>query len=159
MAPVSGSIAAGHSGYVVVQVDISNLPDGGYAYAFDIVDPTALNSPLRVNISLQVTGPVLEMSADTFDFPFDEANFNTKQTLTLYNTGGGVLNWTISDPNQPELTLPAWLYVAPVSGTLSHNESDDVTLTVDINRHSYYLRTVLRIIAVNLKESRMFPPR
>lgn len=130
--PASGSVSAGNSGYAIVQANIAGLSGGSYDYAFEVVSPAAQNSPQRVDVSFEVIGSILEISSQTFVFPFDEANFNTEQILTFHNPGGGLLNWSITDPNETSLTLPGWLTFDLVSGSLAHDEFDDVTLMVDI---------------------------
>jgi hypothetical protein len=50
--------------------------------------------------------------------------------LTITNTGDGTLNWSIPDANL--IMLPDWLTVTPTSGSLDPNESEPVTLSVDI---------------------------
>ena len=129
--PVSGSVGAGKSSYVIVQASSSGLAGGLYDYAFDVVNTADSEDRRRVDISLEVIGAVLEVSSATFVFPFDETNFDTEQILTVHNTGGGILEWSIHDPNSSSLTLPEWLTVDSTGGSLAHDETADILLTVD----------------------------
>ena len=129
--PVSGSVGTGKSRLMLVQAFSSELSAGIYEYAFDVVDTADPNSRQRVDVSLEVLGAILGVSADTFVFPFDETNFDTEQTLTVQNTGGGVLEWSIHDPNETFLTLPGWLSVDSTGGSLAHDETAEIVLTVD----------------------------
>jgi hypothetical protein len=56
----------------------------------------------------------------------DEGNPDP-ETLTVSNLGMGILNWEIDTTGKPD-----WLTMAPTSGSLDSNESESITLSVDI---------------------------
>ncbi len=71
------------------------------------------------------SGPVLSLSATSFSFSADEGGENPpSQTLQVWNSGGGALDWLIEE----EI---GWLSVSPASGS-SAGEKDDVGVSVDI---------------------------
>ena len=72
-----------------------------------------------VNVHMSVT-PVLTIS------PPGDINFrgDDTRTITITNTGIGVLDWEVESGE-------AWLTVDPAAGSAAEDESDQVTLTVD----------------------------
>ena len=127
--PISGSITHNDSQTVGLGVDMAGLPGGQYSYSFEISDPALENSPQIVTVSLDVTGPRLEVLSNIFSFSAYEDGVNPEnQTLSISNSGGGTLNWLLDLTAKPD-----WLTVGPASGSLDPNESEDVTLMVDIS--------------------------
>jgi len=67
--------------------------------------------------------PVIGYSPSSFSFTAVEGGDNpSDQTLSIWNAGGGTLNWSVSDD-------AAWLSLSPTGGT----DAGTVTLSVDIN--------------------------
>ncbi len=133
IAPANGVLGYDESEPVTLSADITGLSGGQYSYAFDVVAPGAVNSPQTVTVELDVIGPILSVSSNTFSFIAPESGANPDdQTLTISNPGGGTVNWSIVDVNEVTLTLPDWLTIAPANGSLGYDESEPVTLSVDI---------------------------
>jgi hypothetical protein len=108
----------------LVTVDIEGLGAGTYIDSFMVEAPDAENSPVWVTVTLTLVEPPPEIGVDPAQFFFNAVAGGDNpdpKTLTITNTGGQTLNWTVSN-------LEAWLTLAPMSGT----DSGDVTLTVDI---------------------------
>lgn len=63
--------------------------------------------------------PALTVSTSSLDF----GTGDTQKTFTITNSGGGTLEWSISESE-------AWLTVAPANGTTT-SETDQITVTVD----------------------------
>lgn len=119
-APASGTTPA----TITVNVTIVGLTEGVYFDSIRVQSAGASNSPQYVFVELEVTPPppVIGVSANAFYFVAQEGGANpASQTLTISNTGGQTLDWTVSNSE-------SWLSLAPTSGF----ETDDVTLTVDI---------------------------
>jgi hypothetical protein len=129
--PVSGTIAAGKSGYVIIQADIAGLSSGTHEYALEVVDAADPDIAHPLTISLEVIGPILDVSAGRIEFAFSDGDYDTTKRLTLKNTGGGVLNWSLTDPGLSSLTLPDWLTIDPLSGSLGYGGSDEISLSVN----------------------------
>jgi hypothetical protein len=129
ISPTSGTLVLGDSNDVTLSANITGLPAGQYSYAFDVSDPAAQNSPQTVTVDLEVIGPILDVSSTAFSFTALEGGANpTDQTLTVSNTGGGTVNWSIDTTGKP-----AWLTISPVSGVLTNGQSEPVTLSADIS--------------------------
>ena len=123
--PNSGS-STGEPNDVTLSVDISGLDWGVYNYNLIISDPCAINSPRVVSVSLDITGPIIELSMYEFSFEADVNGLNPEdQMLAICNIGGGTLNWEITETCD-------WLTIDPCSGN-SAGEPNDVNLSVDIS--------------------------
>ncbi|HUV31438.1 MAG TPA: right-handed parallel beta-helix repeat-containing protein [Acidobacteriota bacterium] len=119
------------AGYIADQVDengniwldplFCDEPNGDYTL-YDISPCAAENSDCgqvgRYGVAC-LSGPTLVVAPDTLDF---EAVL-TEATLTIINSGGGTLNWAVSDDRE-------WISVAPPGGSTT-SETDDVIVTVD----------------------------
>ena len=127
--PTSDSLEHGESSLVTVSVDITGLSGGPYSYTFEVADPLAQNSPQWVTVELTVIGPILELSGTTFSpVVLDEGGPNPDPvSLTISNPGGGILDWSMELNDKPD-----WLVITPTGGSLSHDESVPVTLSMDI---------------------------
>jgi hypothetical protein len=129
--------SAGEPNYVTISVDISGLDWGIYDCNMTISDPCAINSPQYVNVTLDITGPIIELSSSDFEFyAYQDGTNPDDQILTIQNAGGGTLYWLV-DCNSP------WLEVEPTTGS-SMGEPNNVTLSVDTSGvsggiHTYQL--------------------
>jgi len=123
--PESGS-STGEIDEVSLGMDISGLGWGIYDCDLTISDPCAVNNPRIVEVSLDVIGPIIELSASEFNFiAFEDGRDPNNQILTIRNAGGAALNWQISETCD-------WLTVNPTSG-VSTGEPNQVALSVDIS--------------------------
>jgi len=124
----SGTLAPGASTTVTVSINSTANTLGWGKYADEVMfrnitDPLAIKAISR-QISLEVNGPIIELSTDTINFSADEGGSNpAEQTLTITNIGGATLDWTIAESCD-------WLTVDPAWGS-SMGEGNDVTLSVD----------------------------
>jgi outer membrane lipoprotein-sorting protein len=70
--------------------------------------------------------PIIAFGPASFSFSATEGGANpSNQTLNIWNSGSGILNWSVSDNAD-------WLTLNPTNGT-STGEHDPVTLSVDIS--------------------------
>jgi len=63
--------------------------------------------------------PLIGVSEDTLDFGYS----GLQRSLVIYNTGGGALQWWLTDE-------PAWIEASSNTGNLSSDESESVLLTL-----------------------------
>lgn len=70
--------------------------------------------------------PIPSMSLSQYNFVFvaEGASNPYSQTLTIHNSGGGQIDWQISDTSR-------WLYISPMRGHSEEGASIDVTLSID----------------------------
>jgi hypothetical protein len=126
LAPPSGS-STGETDDVTLSVDITGMSAGSYSATITIAAPGATNTTQTATVSLTINppAPTISYSPSSFTFTATEGDANpADQTLSIFNSGGGSLDWSVSDD-------AGWLSLAPPSGT-STGEMDEVTLSVDI---------------------------
>ena len=125
----SGTLAPGESTAVTVTLNSNAdmLGWGEYADAVmfrNITDPLTIKATSR-QISLDVNGPIVGLSTNTFDFTVAQGGSSpADQTLTVSNIGIGILNWAITGSD-------SWLSFDPASGS-SAGEGNEIKLSVDI---------------------------
>jgi len=120
--PTSG----GDGDMITLSVDISGLTAGTYTDAVTIYDGNATNSPVKVNVNLDVTVSTtpghIVLSESSFEFLATEGGGNpVTQSLTVTNSGDIALDFTASNSE-------SWLTLSPTTGT----DGTSITLTVDI---------------------------
>ena len=123
---VSGIAETYESNDVTLSFDITGLDAGDYSCDVIITDPNASNDPQLIDVELTVVGPVISLSSSAFNKTAYEDGANpADDVLTIQNTGGGTLNWQITE-------TCGWLSIDAVSGGLQHDESEPVTISYDI---------------------------
>ena len=109
-----------------IRVEINNigLSTGNYAETIIVNSAAAANTPLEVEITLDVVPPppVIGLNPGIFFFSAiaGEADPDSK-ILTITNRGGSTLDWSATNSQ-------VWLNLNPVSG----GDSTDVTVAIDI---------------------------
>jgi len=102
----------------------------GTTYTYFIRATNEAGSTDSNSITLATLGPVTKpgaftLSPSSFSFSATQGGPNpSSQTLSIQNSGGGTLNWSVSDDT-------AWLTLSPSSGT-STGEIDPVMVSVNI---------------------------
>ncbi|AQT68016.1 nitrous oxide reductase family maturation protein NosD [Anaerohalosphaera lusitana] len=125
VSPLTATASSTFPQPVSITVDPAALTEGTYTHDLQILCPAAANSPLSVPIELSIHALQPILHADPTEFTFvHNSQPPQPQTLTISNIGTGNFTWTV-DPNQ----LPGWLSVSPLSGKLSTNQSELLTLT------------------------------
>jgi hypothetical protein len=124
--PTNGTSTGEHDA-VTLSVDISGLAAETYNAIITISASGATNTPQTVSVSLTIGSPTaIAYSPLSFSFSATERGANPEdQTLEIWNSGSGTLNWSVSDDAD-------WLTLNPTNGT-STGEHDAVTLSVDIS--------------------------
>jgi hypothetical protein len=120
--PTGGS-SSGQPGTVTVSVSIAGLNAGSYSAVITVSADGASNSPLTIPVTLTVVGPVLSYNPNTLSFSGTTTLNPSSQTITLSNSGGGSLDWSI-------ISSHAWLTVTPTGGRLTAGQSASVTVSV-----------------------------
>ena len=154
--PSEGLISSGQTGVAILQVVSSGLAAGHYESAFAIVDTQDSSVVATVQVQVEITGPRFDISSNTFSFTGDEAGPNpSDQTLTISNSGGGTLNWSLDLTGKPD-----WLTLTPVNGSLLHGQTNYVVISINLTglsggEYSYSFDVVApnashKTVAVNL---------
>jgi hypothetical protein len=129
--PNSGE-STGEYDDVVLSVDCNTMPPGDYDCLLTLTADGAENSPLAVEVGLNIVGPILSVSSNDFDFVIvKDSPGSAVQILSIGNEGGGVVDWQVNVPQGCD-----WLEVHPLSGSCTR-EVDEVTLRVDVNGLDY----------------------
>ncbi|MGA8850022.1 MAG: BACON domain-containing carbohydrate-binding protein [Dehalococcoidia bacterium] len=127
LAPTTGSSTGEHD-EVTALVDIADISAGNYSATITIAAAGATNTPQTLTVSLTFTeteGPMIAFSPASLSFSAVAGKANpANQTLEIWNSGTGTLDWSVNDD-------AAWLTLAPTSGS-SGGEHDMVTASVDI---------------------------
>ena len=126
--PTSGSsTGTDDTTLVTASIDMAGMSAGDYSANITITDDGVINSPCTVPVSLHISPPAPEISfsPESLTFAAVEGGSNpADQTLEIWNSGTGTLNWSLSDD-------AAWLSENPTSGS-STGEHDTVAVSVDI---------------------------
>jgi hypothetical protein len=124
----SGTVAAGGSTTLTITVDTTNVAGGTNIStnvtisATDPITTSAVSgSPSTVKISVATPSPAMQLSSNTLTFTTTAGTNPESQSLTLSNSGGSGLNWTVGTPSD------SWLSVTPTSG------GDGATLTFSVD--------------------------
>jgi len=117
--PTSGNSTGGHDS-IQVSYASAGLSAGTYSATITISDSSATNSPRTISVSLAVAepSPAITISPGSLSNSSAQGANAPSQTFEVWNSGGGVLNYAISDN-------VSWLSCTPISG-ISTGEHDTV---------------------------------
>ncbi len=120
--PTSGT-STGESDTIAVTYATSGLTAGTYTAVITISDAAASNSPQTIGVTLTVNPPppTIGRSPASLSPSCTQGTNAANQTFTVQNTGGGTLNYSITDNAN-------WLSCSPTSGT-STGEPDTIGVT------------------------------
>ncbi len=124
--PENGTSSGEHNN-VTVSVNVTGMSDGDYTANITINAPGANNTPQVVPVSLHISvpPPMIFFSPTSLSFSAVAGGANPEnQTLEIWNSGGGMLNWSLSND-------AGWLSEIPENGT-SSGEHNNVTVSVNI---------------------------
>ncbi|MBW1891370.1 MAG: immunoglobulin domain-containing protein, partial [Deltaproteobacteria bacterium] len=117
--PTSGNSTGGHDS-IQVSYASAGLSAGTYSATITISDSSATNSPRTISVSLTVAepSPAITISSGSLSNFSAQGTNAPSQGFDVWNSGGGVLNYAISDN-------VSWLSCTPISG-ISTGEHDTV---------------------------------
>ena len=124
-----------------VSIVTDTLPFGSYFGTLTLHDLDNDDSTVQVTVRLDVTAPILGLSADTLDFRVFAGidNYSTR-SLSISNSGAGDLVWTVEEAFE-------WLQVEPATGV------GDATLMVQVNGSLLSAGTTLDSVSVNAADA------
>ncbi len=111
--PLGGSFSGSSS--VLVNIDITGLTKATYSGTITVTDASAINSPVRVPITLIVDDPkpVMRLSRNSIAVALPVGANRALQFLEVSNVGTGLLKWSAVATSQGPTQ---WLSITPVSG-------------------------------------------
>ncbi|MEK7396065.1 MAG: hypothetical protein AAB116_03915, partial [Candidatus Poribacteria bacterium] len=116
-APVSGTVGAGQSTNVTVNVSRTDLLPGDYSDTIEITYNGGNGSvPVKMGI------PKLDFSPNLLNF----GTLLTQRVFTITNSGGGILAWQAS-----KKATATWLTITPSTGSVAAGQTANVAVTVD----------------------------
>ncbi len=120
LSPASGT----GTGTITVTAAAGSLTPGTYSASVNLSAPGATSVAIPVSFSVTALPSTINLSPSTLTFTATQGAANpAAQTLSLRNSGGGTLTWSVTD-NQ------AWLSVSPASGTAT-TETDSITVSIN----------------------------
>lgn len=108
---------------ITVSINSTGLASGIYFDSIEVSSPAAANSPLFKYVQLELLEPPAELNVTPSQLFFNAIAGGANppsQMLSVFNTGGGQLDWTATNN-------ASWLQVSPPSGL------GDASLTVSID--------------------------
>ncbi|GEM_PF-818739 len=131
--PTSGT-STGEADTITVNYSTASLTPGTYYATITASDPEASNNPQTIAVSLTVVQrPVITLNPTSLSPVTNEGSSPPAGSFTVQNTGGSMLEYTISDN-------VTWLSCTPTSGT-STGEADTITVnysTASLTPGTYY---------------------
>ncbi len=129
--PASATVAANGSATFTVTVTSAALASGSYAGTISLAAVNSAGvaiagSPQAVGVTLTVASPAV-LSVAPASLAFNITPGPSTKTITITNTGGSPLNWSAALASG----APAYVSIAPVSGSLAAGAS--ATLTISVN--------------------------
>jgi len=126
------NLLGGTSTTTSVNINATGLA-GGSSYttsvkitAFDpITGKVVVGSPSTIAVTITIAPPQMALSASSLAFTTTAGSNPAAQTITIQNTGGDTLTWTVGTPSA------SWLTVTPASG--SDNAQVSSTITFKVN--------------------------
>jgi hypothetical protein len=122
VSPSTGSSTA-EQDTITVNYSTSGLSAGSYSGTITVSDPSADNNPQTISVDLTVDAlpPSISLSTSSLSNSCTEGTNAPSQTFNLWNSGGGSLDYSISDNR-------SWLSVSPSSG-ISTGEQDTIAVS------------------------------
>ena len=130
LTPLSGN---SNTATVTASVNTTNLAPGTYTGMITTSSSNADNSPQAVNVTYIVNPPSPHISLSPASLSFtavQNGSLPASKSFTIANSGGGTLNWTVTEGI-------SWLDVSPSSGS-SNSVAINVTLsTTNLTPNTY----------------------
>lgn len=122
----SGNLPAGSNRLVIASVNSSGLSGGTHSGKITI-SGGGITKVITVNLTVNLNPPVITVNPDGFSFSADEGGANpASRRLTITNSGGGILKWTVSaDVN--------WLSVSPTNANVPSGTNVFASVSVNVS--------------------------
>jgi hypothetical protein len=138
---------------ITVSINTTGLASGIYFDSIEVSSPEAANSPLFKYVQLELTEPPAELNVTPSQLFFNAiagGSNPASQMLSVFNTGGGQLDWTATNNE-------SWLMVNPMSG----QGDASLTISVDITGLTFndYFDTIVVSDPSAENSPRMIPVR
>ena len=134
VSPASGTFTPGAANTITATVNPAAISGTGtFQAVIQIVIPS-LNATIKVPVTLTAhSGSQLGLSWNSFVFQTVELTAAPPaQTLRIYDTVPGTLDWTIS-PAPPATSFPSWLSISPLSGTAGSAAGQGSRVAIGVN--------------------------
>src|SRR3989440_4732879 len=139
LSPGAGTnLTASANTCVKVNVNPSPVEAGNNAATVTInaTDPltgqSVKGSPATVPVTITITvPPSMQLSTTSLTFTPNSCVYPASGDITLKNTGGGTLSWTVGDPVYPSGEPTGWLSVTPTSGSDGAGGPTNVKFSAD----------------------------
>jgi len=130
----SGSLQQGQEFELGLRVNVAGLEPGTYEGAAILVTNAYVFTIYEIPVTLTVEAdPRIGLSQTVVDLQGTQGGSTTAGSVTVFNDGDGVLQWSAAD-NQP------WLSVTPSSGILGSGSGETLSLVADpssLNQGTY----------------------
>ena len=128
------NLASGDTASFNIVINANGVASGSYQTSVQITAKNAANgqsvtgSPATIPIHITIVSPPL-MQVSTTHLTFSGLTGSTvnSQSLTIKNSGGGTLSWTVSSPSQ------SWLSVSQTAGSTGAGTSSTLVFSIQTN--------------------------
>jgi hypothetical protein len=134
LSPTSGyNLAAGARASTIVVANANGVASGSYPANVIITATDAISgqpvagSPFVVSVTISIDSPSMQVSTTNIAFSAVAGGAANPQSLTITNSGGGVLSWTASLPTQ------SWLSISATAGTTAMGANSTLVFSVQTN--------------------------
>ena len=127
------SLAAGAMSVFNVVVNANTAASGTYQTsvtisATDTATGLPVNgSPITIPITITVASSIMQVSATTMAFSALSGGTVNPQSLTIANTGGGTISWTVTSPTT------SWLSISTKAGSTTVGTGSTLTFSILTN--------------------------
>jgi hypothetical protein len=154
--PASGSLAAGTSAILTVNVNTIQMAEGNYQGAFSfsygsnaaqqvaidlavgLASPTATPPPTVTPVPV----PALHVTPQSLTFATNQGSDPAPRSFTVANTGGATLNLAV----QEDANAQTYLEIAPLNGSLAPGQSINVTVSPQLGSASGSINSILTVV-------------
>ncbi|HEX6481837.1 MAG TPA: hypothetical protein VF043_23595 [Ktedonobacteraceae bacterium] len=133
LSTTSGTLNGGTSTSINVNVDATGL-QGGSTYTttatISAIDPitgnTVSGASATVPITINIVPPTMQLNSNNLAFSTSVGVNPNTQSITITNTGGNTLTWTVGTPSQ------SWLAASAPGGSDAAGQSSRLTFSVGV---------------------------
>lgn len=124
--PDQGSLTPSGIQELRISVDVTGLEEKDHIGSILVKAPGATVPQETINVTLKVTGtPILSINPGSLSFSSPVGTNPPFKTLTIQNTGGGVLDWSA--------TSTSWIKLDAAAGSLTAGASKSIKVSIDVS--------------------------